>query len=228
MACALIDSANAASLNKLACSSGQCFIRKDPNGLVYRGCANKENLSLGVDPNKQCAYQGDSLWYFCDGDLCNKKQLGDYGVCGYKPKYEQAAYNPCDSKCDYNPSGLFPDSNNKNGFIKCDCKYRTGPYTGKRKTCISCKPFYLNCPYGTAFDEYTKVCSKAAYAKYQRNFEEPAYPVPTYRRPVYKPKKAVYVAPAYEVPVYGVPYKQPVYLRQQTANWRIHGWNAGR
>ena len=41
--------------------------------VVYRGCANDGNLPWGVDPNTQCQYQGDSksLWWFCEGDLCN-------------------------------------------------------------------------------------------------------------------------------------------------------------
>ena len=61
------------------------FLCKFP--VVYRGCANQENLPLGVSSyNRQCQYQAGSLWFFCDGDLCNSKQLGK--VCAYKPAYK--------------------------------------------------------------------------------------------------------------------------------------------
>ncbi|CAH1775573.1 unnamed protein product [Owenia fusiformis] len=154
--CALTDKDDAESLDKWHCSSGTCFIRRDKNGLVYRGCANPENLPLGVSAYRQCAYQGESFYFFCKGDLCNAGQLGQEGVCGYKPAY-YGHYNPCDGKCAYNPSGLFADHYNHNGFIQCGCDNKNG------KTCSCCKPFYMRCPYGTAFDDSTKVCSKAAY-----------------------------------------------------------------
>ena len=51
--------------------------------MVYRGCADQENLNFGVDTERQCAYQGGSLYYFCKGDLCNFGQIGH--VCGHKP-----------------------------------------------------------------------------------------------------------------------------------------------
>ena len=51
--------------------------------MVYRGCADQENLNFGVDTHRQCAYQGGSLYYFCKGDLCNFGQIGH--VCGHKP-----------------------------------------------------------------------------------------------------------------------------------------------
>ena len=53
--------------------------------VVYRGCANQENLNFGVDTHIQCAHQGGSLYYFCKGDLCNFGQIGH--VCGHKPHH---------------------------------------------------------------------------------------------------------------------------------------------
>ncbi|CAH1774145.1 unnamed protein product [Owenia fusiformis] len=201
--CALSKYGDAETLDKWSCASGECFIRKDPNGLVYRGCANKENLPLGVSTYKQCANQAGSLWYFCKGDLCNSKQLGDYGVCGYKPSYHASYPSPCDGKCYNNPSGLFADKYNKNGFIQCGCDYKYG------KACICCKPFFMKCPYGTAFDDSTKVCSKAAYSAPAYKAPKPAYKAPkqAYKapEPEYKAHEPVYHAPAYgyQAPSYG-------------------------
>ena len=53
--------------------------------VVYRGCADQYKLPINVDPYKNCQYQAGSLWYFCDGDLCNKQQIGK--ECSYKPTY---------------------------------------------------------------------------------------------------------------------------------------------
>ena len=46
--------------------------------VVYRGCAGEENLPLGVKSDRSCDYMGpsNSLWWFCEGDSCNKGQLG--------------------------------------------------------------------------------------------------------------------------------------------------------
>lgn len=42
--------------------------------VVYRGCADQNNLPWAVNSHVQCQYQGDSksLWWFCEGDLCNE------------------------------------------------------------------------------------------------------------------------------------------------------------
>ena len=50
-----------------------CFLT-----VVYRGCADEENLPLGVKSDRSCEYMGpsNSLWWFCEGDSCNKGQLG--------------------------------------------------------------------------------------------------------------------------------------------------------
>ncbi|CAH1782799.1 unnamed protein product [Owenia fusiformis] len=58
------------------CDSKTCFIRKDPNGYIYRGCADQANLPLDVDTTSgKCTYQGygpnKSLWYFCSSHECN-------------------------------------------------------------------------------------------------------------------------------------------------------------
>ena len=50
--------------------------------VIYRGCADQENLPLGVDTNEKCIYQSGSMWNFCYGALCNKGQIGK--ACGQK------------------------------------------------------------------------------------------------------------------------------------------------
>ncbi|CAH1782800.1 unnamed protein product [Owenia fusiformis] len=62
------------------CDSETCFIRKDPNGYIYRGCADQVNLPLDVDTTSGvCTYQGygpyKSLWYFCGTHECNNGLL---------------------------------------------------------------------------------------------------------------------------------------------------------
>ena len=50
------------------CSSN-CYVRKDPNGDIFRGCYKGE---FGVNPYKAgCHYQGGSIYCFCEGDKCN-------------------------------------------------------------------------------------------------------------------------------------------------------------
>ncbi|KAK2163306.1 hypothetical protein LSH36_82g06015 [Paralvinella palmiformis] len=57
------------------CNSN-CYIRKDPNGDIFRGCYKGE---YGVDPYRTgCSYQAGSLWCFCEGDKCNNQDIG-YG-----------------------------------------------------------------------------------------------------------------------------------------------------
>ena len=65
------------------------------HSVVYRGCADAANLPGGVNTKEQCRYQGNSLWYFCEGDLCNNEQIGK--TCGkpvYGPKYGTCIFNP--------------------------------------------------------------------------------------------------------------------------------------
>ncbi len=68
--------------------------------MVYRGCADPDKLPLGVytgvTPDENCKYQGPrkSLWWFCQGKLCNIGQLGeDVSHCASPPPpkgYERA------------------------------------------------------------------------------------------------------------------------------------------
>lgn len=61
--------------------------------------------------------------------------------------------DPCDGyACHNNPSGIFPDPYNKNGFIQCGCDYNYG------KPCVCCVPFHFSCPYGTQFSAYAGRC----------------------------------------------------------------------
>lgn len=54
-----------------------CYVRKDPNGDIFRGCYKGE---YGVDPHKNgCSYQAGSLWCFCEGDKCNNQNVGQSG-----------------------------------------------------------------------------------------------------------------------------------------------------
>ncbi|CAH1788505.1 unnamed protein product [Owenia fusiformis] len=51
-----------------------CYVRKDPNGHVFRGCYKGE---FGVNPNiLGCSYQQGSLYCFCKGDKCNNFAAG--------------------------------------------------------------------------------------------------------------------------------------------------------
>ena len=59
-----------------------------PFSVVYRGCADTENLPYDVRQALNCKYQGPkkSLWWFCEGDLCNEGQLGESeSRCGSPP-----------------------------------------------------------------------------------------------------------------------------------------------
>ena len=51
--------------------------------MLYRGCADPSNLPWEVDTSLNCQYQGQipSLWYFCDGHLCNGGRFGTAGIC---------------------------------------------------------------------------------------------------------------------------------------------------
>ncbi|XP_013397119.1 uncharacterized protein LOC106163944 [Lingula anatina] len=154
--CALTRPSDGEQLDRWNCDSGYCFIRKDPNGLVYRGCANRENLPIDVDPKVQCQYQGSkmyqSLWYFCKGDLCNDGALGDKDRCGHG-SYKDSFCNPY--KCKNNPSGLFADPYDKNGFIQCGCDFQYG------QACTCCKSFKFSCPKGSTWDDGIKACVNA-------------------------------------------------------------------
>ncbi|CAH1800160.1 unnamed protein product [Owenia fusiformis] len=159
--CSLTQEEDGDFLDKWACQSGRCFIRRDPNGLVYRGCADEKKLPWGIDVTTNCEYQGygesKALWFFCNGDLCNTGALGDLDRCGVPPPPKP--YNPCAKKdaCANNPSGLFDDITRDNHFIQCGCDSDS-----EGNTCACCKPFYFKCPYNTDFDDKTKVCSLPA------------------------------------------------------------------
>lgn len=196
--CALQTYLDRQRVDKWGCKSGKCFIRIDENGMVYRGCANEENLPWGVSTSTNCKRQGpkNSLWWFCEGDLCNDGVLGETeDRCGEPQEYQQPSsshyetesdrsggyrtsdssnrrgyqpghynfgnegllYNPCDGKCEHNPSGLFADTFASDHFIQC------GRSTQYGKPCKCCKPHRLKCPYNTEFDDATKVCSKVRY-----------------------------------------------------------------
>ncbi|XP_013408138.1 uncharacterized protein LOC106172092 [Lingula anatina] len=176
--CALSTYGDADFIDKWECRSGRCFIRQDKNGLVFRGCADEANVPYGVDPTKSCSTQGHAYWYFCYGDLCNDGQLGNNvydkytgqltkDVCGYEPdQKEQPPYNPCaKNKCLKNPSGVYADPDNKEGFIQCGCGR-----DGYGKPCTCCVPLRLRCPYGTVFDEYNKECTSRY--KYEAEYEK--------------------------------------------------------
>ncbi|CAH1773026.1 unnamed protein product [Owenia fusiformis] len=188
--CALANYDDADNLDKWTCKSGRCFIRRDKNGLVYRGCADEENLPLGVNSYSGCQYVAGSQWYFCKGDLCNKGQIGDYGHCDYKPSYRSHSYNPCDGKCYGNPSGLFKDNYNPYGFIQCGCDYKYDAYSKTSKACICCKPLHVKCPKGTAFNDYAKVCDTASYTA---PHAAPVHHAPVHHAPAY---------PSYHAPAY--------------------------
>merc|ERR1711872_468926 len=149
--CALLNEGDAAAIDQWECKSGKCFIRLDKNGLVYRGCANPENLNLGVDAHLQCAYQGGSLYYFCKGDLCNFGEIGH--LCGHHHHHHH--FNPCDGKCHDNPTGLFANPHDATTFIHCGCG--ADPVGN---TCMCCRPFLLQCPKGTEFNVHTKTCTE--------------------------------------------------------------------
>ena len=44
---------------------------------IFRGCADPWNLPWGVSNKRNCEQQGytDSVWWFCDGDLCNHGEI---------------------------------------------------------------------------------------------------------------------------------------------------------
>lgn len=51
------------------CHYNNCYIRKDYNGDIIRGCYKGE---FGVDQHRYgCSYQGGSTYCFCEGELCN-------------------------------------------------------------------------------------------------------------------------------------------------------------
>lgn len=99
--CAL-DSGDERFVRLSECHSSVCFIRRDHNGLVYRGCADSRNLPLGVDSSVQCRKQGrlPAVWWFCNGTLCNSGQFST--VCS-------------------------ADSKNGNSGTSCDPYATTGP-----------------------------------------------------------------------------------------------------
>ncbi len=51
---------------------------------VFRGCADPWNLPWGVDINNNCKQQYDkSVWWFCDGEVCNHGQIDDKDRSGF-------------------------------------------------------------------------------------------------------------------------------------------------
>ncbi|ELU11957.1 hypothetical protein CAPTEDRAFT_216761 [Capitella teleta] len=81
--CALQDEQDAEEVDKWKCTSGVCFLRRDSNGLVYRGCADENFLPNGVNVSMSCSQQGSSqsLWWFCTGELCNGGAVGENLHC---------------------------------------------------------------------------------------------------------------------------------------------------
>ncbi|CAH1776425.1 unnamed protein product, partial [Owenia fusiformis] len=76
-ACAAPSTVNGVA--QTPCSEGRCFVRRDANGDIYRGCGNVANLPFGANVNLQCATQAGSVWYFCSSNLCNSVSLSS--VC---------------------------------------------------------------------------------------------------------------------------------------------------
>ncbi|KAK2154660.1 hypothetical protein LSH36_261g01040 [Paralvinella palmiformis] len=79
--CSLHPSVDVSLVADTLCQ-GMCFIRKDTNGLVYRGCADPWNLPYHVDTSVNCTRKDDgSIWWFCTGTHCNRGTFGHDDIC---------------------------------------------------------------------------------------------------------------------------------------------------
>ena len=60
--------------------------------MIYRGCADPENLPLGVDISVGCQGQGISsaIWWFCDGTLCNGGVFDD--ICHSQSTHKESSH----------------------------------------------------------------------------------------------------------------------------------------
>ncbi|CAH1798859.1 unnamed protein product [Owenia fusiformis] len=209
-ACALMSYSDMDAIDKWKCGSGMCFIRKEKNGFIYRGCADQNNLPFGVTPYTRCNYKDGSLWEFCQGDLCNKGQIKDDKKCGAHKQDDYSAssgYDPCDGKCYGNPSGLFANPYDAGGYIQCGCDFVYG------KACQCCRAFYMKCPYGATYDDYTKGCSQKYPVKHQPVYKSVSYykHQTTYQYDTsYKQPKQSYPQPKH-MPSYPQPKHMPSY-----------------
>jgi len=81
--CAMLQHRDHLDVSETVCQSSTCFIRRDSNGLIYRGCADAKNLPLNVSPRQNCVPQGRALsvWWFCNGSLCNSGSFGKEDIC---------------------------------------------------------------------------------------------------------------------------------------------------
>ena len=56
--------------------------------VVYRGCADEKLLPMGVSTDLHCRYRGptESMWWFCEGDLCNGGPVDENLHCQSAPE----------------------------------------------------------------------------------------------------------------------------------------------
>lgn len=132
---------------------GQCFVRRDPNGSIYRGCANADSFPFLKKNSRNCSHQGEprSLWWFCTSSDCNNVDI--VKICSDRRRLNPPGhrFSICDGSC-RDPSGIYPDPFNVRRYIQCG----GGKNIGQGCTC--CREYRFTCPENSSWQPVSRQC----------------------------------------------------------------------